>query len=206
MEISELKKGDRVSNLTTGAEGVITEIGFYQVVVDYEASDDDRVRAGIGKWEYPSDFALIGEALRGMSEEAKPNYFVGPQTPTVYFDCDDTLVMWSPSEKSIKEFKLTTVPFQCGGVLSYYYVNPHNVQLLIDYAQRGHSIVVWSGAGVAWAKSVVEGLEIGAYVDAVLSKPHIFVDDVSDPRAWMGKHQYINLKGEPTHPFPEQNR
>lgn len=129
-----------------------------------------------------------------------------PSGPTVFFDCDDTLVMWSPSdvEVSLANADMKKVTFVCNGFEEEAYPNDYNVNLLIKLRKRGHNIVVWSSAGSDWAEAVVKGLSIESYVDVVCNKPMMYVDDKPDPRDWMGKHQYITFTGNVADPHPRQ--
>ena len=56
---------------------------------------------------------------------------------------------------------------------------PHviHIDMLKEHAYRGHTVFVWSAGGPIWARSVVERLDIGKYIDAVLPKPDWFYDD-----------------------------
>lgn len=130
---------------------------------------------------------------------------VTENNPTIFFDCDDTLIMWKPSEEEITNNKLEQVMTKCNGFNAEYYVNHYQVQFLEDLACRGHTIVVWSSAGVNWALACVEALGIEDYVDTVTAKPSLYVDDKPDTSDWMGKHQYISVNGEPVRKFPRQS-
>lgn len=93
----------------------------------------------------------------------------------VYFDCDDTLVMWDNKHKT----ESNTIDFNCYGMT--YKLVPHKVhiQYLKDSKTKNkNTIVVWSAGGWEWAKEVVEKLGIEQYVDAVMAKPIRYVDDL----------------------------
>lgn len=112
--------------------------------------------------------------------------------PTIFFDCDDTLVMWTiPQDYSgdlvtinYDSFKEVCIP------------NKYVIEHLKKMKRRAHNVVVWSAGGGEWAKAVVEGLGLEKYVDATMSKPDYYVDDIEDPREWMGKYGYITLSGK----------
>ena len=127
------------------------------------------------------------------------------QGPTVYFDVDDTLVMWEPSDRQIRELALEPKTFSLGVVSGVYYLNRHNINLLKNYAVRGHEVVVWSNGGADWAECVIKTLGLEDYVAVVSGKPQIYVDDVEDVTQWMGKHQYISLEGKVARPYPQQS-
>jgi FMN phosphatase YigB (HAD superfamily) len=75
-------------------------------------------------------------------------------TPTIYFDIDDTLLMWG-MDKSPKAKK-----FVHHGI-SYFLV-PHkkHIAKLKQHKKEGWKIVVWSHGGEDWAKLVVKKLKL----------------------------------------------
>lgn len=113
--------------------------------------------------------------------------------PTVFFDCDDTLVMWNTPSKTIDASEFVRVT--CRGQGNLLLPHKHNIQLLKQLSSRGHAIVVWSGGGADWAEAVVKALKLEDYVQVVTAKPSYYVDDLEDPKLWMGKHRYISLDG-----------
>jgi len=114
--------------------------------------------------------------------------------PTVYVDVDDTLLMWdSPHDVDKDDVRFVTV--KCRDYTERLLVNPHNVLLLKRLASRGHAIVVWSGGGADWAEAAVEALGLNKYVTAVSGKPQYYIDDLADPKEWIGKHGYFKLDG-----------
>lgn len=125
---------------------------------------------------------------------------------TVFFDVDDTLVMFCPPDEIVKELDLKANTFHCRGKVSKFYINEHNIKLLKDLSVRGHAIVVWSTAGSDWCEAVVKNLELEEYVEVVMGKPAWYIDDKEDPRKWMGTHEYIDLYGKPTVFHPQQAR
>lgn len=93
------------------------------------------------------------------------------ETPA-YFDVDETLIEKRP--KCTRGFGLK---------LNYYgttrYARPikQHVAFLKACKARGCEITVWSANGYAWAKHVVEMLDLNDYVDFVCTKPQFYVDD-----------------------------
>lgn len=93
----------------------------------------------------------------------------------VYYDCDDTLVIWfsqcNPSEK----IDIVNPYFGYNMALK-----PHlrHVELLKEHKARGNTVIVWSAAGYKWAEAVVKALKLESYVDICQSKPTKFVDDL----------------------------
>ena len=115
-----------------------------------------------------------------------------PCGPTAFFDCDDTLVMWSIPQ----DYKGELVTVQCRNFSDTLVPNPHNILLLKKMAARGHSIVVWSGGGADWAEAVVKALELEDFVDVVTSKPQYYIDDIGNAKEWIGKWGYFDLDGK----------
>lgn len=96
---------------------------------------------------------------------------------TVFYDCDDTLVMWkdkaeienNPNVVYIKsDFK---EPFP---VL----VHLDHVEQIKNHKRRGHQVVVWSYGGADYAEDIVKGLKLEEYVDVICCKPDIAYDDL----------------------------
>lgn len=94
---------------------------------------------------------------------------------TVIFDVDDTLVLWG---KPIGE---ETRRFIDPHTKKVEYLKPHDehIQILKQQKGRGYHVTVWSAAGWAWAKTVIDTLGIQDYVDEIRSKPVKVFDDVS---------------------------
>lgn len=94
----------------------------------------------------------------------------------VFFDCDDTLVLWNyPADTPGSDLIWinnygTSVP-----------VMPHkkHIEQLRAHRVRGHQIIVWSAGGWEWAQAVVTMLGLKDCVDAVMSKPAWFYDDLT---------------------------
>lgn len=124
-----------------------------------------------------------------------------PSHTAVFFDCDDTLVMWSPTpEQSEKD----GVDFECPG--SFAMIDgelkpspswktrlvPHkkHIEQLKLHKMRGHTVVVWSAGGWDWAEAVVKTLKLEQYVDLVINKPIWAYDDLP-PSEYMPKSQWM---------------
>lgn len=82
---------------------------------------------------------------------------------TVYFDVDETLILFSPVEGD--EYNFT------------FRISAAHIRALKEHHYRGHKVVVWSAGGAAWAEKVVKDCELEGYVDLCLSKPSWFYDD-----------------------------
>lgn len=91
---------------------------------------------------------------------------------TIFFDVDDTLVMWGIPGKAIQ--------IDCHGTMETVVPNTKHIELLKEYAgKEGYTVVVWSQGGWEWAKAVVEALELEDYVDLAVNKPEFYVDDLN---------------------------
>jgi hydroxymethylpyrimidine pyrophosphatase-like HAD family hydrolase len=117
-----------------------------------------------------------------------------PCGPTVFIDVDDTLVMWNVSEGATD-----IVTIFCRGMENKLQPNQYNIELLKKLACRGHAIVVWSGGGSDWAEAVVYALGLEAYVHVITGKPQYYIDDIANPKEWIGKHGYFTLDGKKIH-------
>ncbi len=111
---------------------------------------------------------------------------------TYYYDVDDTLVMWDNKHKT----DTNTIDFNCHGFLEK--LVPHKAHIAhLKNAKKldKATIIVWSQGGWEWAKQVVEKLELEAYVDAVMTKPQYYIDDLSC-KDFMRTRVYKEFKGE----------
>lgn len=110
----------------------------------------------------------------------------------IYVDVDDTLVIWDWQQYTDNTDDLFYLKADDGCTIA---VLPHkrHIEMIDQFKMRGHTIVVWSQGGWAWAKKVVEALGIESKVDVVMSKPDWYVDDLASS-AFMKKNIYL-------HPF-----
>jgi predicted phosphatase len=94
---------------------------------------------------------------------------------TIFIDVDDTLVMWGIKAKKGQKLIQITDPYSGDQV----YLMPHagHIKVLKDRKARGSCIIVWSAGGYKWAEKVVKALNLEAYVDFVMTKPHMYIDD-----------------------------
>ena len=96
---------------------------------------------------------------------------------TVFFDVDDTLVMWGhENHPDAVTFKDEFDP----NPRSVYSLVPHtrHIEVLKRDHNDGYKVIVWSQAGWQWASTVVEKLELEQYVDIVMTKPDVYYDDI----------------------------
>lgn len=109
-----------------------------------------------------------------------------------YYDCDDTLVMWDNKHKT----ETNTVLFNCHGFAEN--LVPHKGH--IEHLKKAKkfdkaTIIVWSAGGWEWAKTVVETLGLEDYVDAVMTKPSYYIDDLNC-KEFMGTRIYKDFKSD----------
>jgi FMN phosphatase YigB (HAD superfamily) len=100
-----------------------------------------------------------------------------PDVNTIYFDCDDTLVLHRDMVSSeVLEAKGIPIPIHNFG----FWVVPHlpHIEMLKDCKSKGQVVVVWSQGGSDWAEAVVDALGLRDHVDLCVCKPHWFVDDL----------------------------
>ena len=81
--------------------------------------------------------------------------------------------------------------FECRGFQSTCNPIKTNIEELILQKLKGSHIVVWSKGGADWAESVVIGLGLEKYVDAIMTKPDVVYDDLPVEQ-WITKR--INME------------
>jgi len=108
---------------------------------------------------------------------------------TIFFDVDQTLVLWGKIKKKHKVVAIT-----CPHSGEQYYLRPHkgHIKILKDRKSRGSFITVWSAGGFAWAEAVVKALDLTQHVDLIMSKPHAYVDD-KKAEEFMGERIYLGI-------------
>ena len=106
----------------------------------------------------------------------------------MFFDVDNTLVMWGTSE-----IYKTTVDIKDPYTNEYetLIINEAHVKLLKRMKMRDKIIVVWSHGGFKWAEAVVKALELENEVDLVMTKMEDYIDDL-DVDQWATKNIYLN--------------
>jgi len=66
-----------------------------------------------------------------------------------------------------------------------------HLDLIIEWSDRGHFIIVWSHSGPKWAAQVIKALNIEQYVDLIQAKPSRHMDDKTDVPSIVGSRVYI---------------
>lgn len=112
-------------------------------------------------------------------------------TRSVFFDVDDTLVIWDWKSVNPDGIGLLKITNPASGVEVL--VQPHNrhIELMKQFKARGHTVVVWSQGGHEWAEAVCKSLGIELLVDLVMDKPSWYVDDLTSD-AWMKAPIYLD--------------
>ena len=119
-----------------------------------------------------------------IMETIKDDWVKSFYKPTVFFDVDDTLVMWDESLPG------DTVAIECNGHLNHMVINKGNLEELKRHGSRGIDVIVWSKGGHEWAHNVVRALKLEKYVAAVMTKPFCYYDDLQNP---LGERRYYKL-------------
>lgn len=119
---------------------------------------------------------------------------VAPSEITIFFDVDDTLIMWD--ENCTQPFD-GSIRMVCphDGMVTFHRVHERHVGFLKKQKAKGYSVIVWSASGTAWAEAVVKKLGLEDYVDFVMSKPIKWVDDLPNPEHLVGRHIYLDPEG-----------
>lgn len=89
----------------------------------------------------------------------------------VYCDIDDTIILWSPSEEQIRTLGIA---YNGGKIVPNY----PQIEALRKHKLRGHTIILWSAGGWAWAWGVAKVLKLDDIVDFVVEKPRWVYDDL----------------------------
>lgn len=92
----------------------------------------------------------------------------------VYFDCDETLVIWNYPPEAVH----CIMEFDNYGFKEYLVPNYRMMDTLKKNYSQGNHVIVWSQNGYKWAKEVVTKLGLTKYVHLVQSKPEILFDDL----------------------------
>jgi hypothetical protein len=109
----------------------------------------------------------------------------------VYFDVDDSLVMWQWPNEGTNDF-ITLRPWNDDEVKKLA-INTEMVKQLIQHSIRNQTVVVWSAGGWKWAETVVKALGIEKYVTVVIEKPTWVFDDLP-PNKFMPKSRWVGNK------------
>jgi predicted phosphatase len=109
------------------------------------------------------------------------------------FDVDETLVLTDLGDPF--EFRTIKIINPYDSSTQVRRVHKAHVQLLKQMHGRGRMVGVWSGGGVQWVRAVVQALGLEKYVDVIMTKPIVFVDDMP-VETWMNNRVYIKANTE----------
>lgn len=112
-------------------------------------------------------------------------------TRSVFFDVDDTLVMWDWKAHDPEGKGLVAIKDANSGVFEHVLPHFRHIELMKQFKARGHTVYVWSQGGHEWAAEVCRVLGIEHMVDYVLDKPNWYVDDLN-VNAWMKAPIYLD--------------
>lgn len=103
------------------------------------------------------------------------------------FDVDHTLIF--PTDPEVPGIKVQVYD----AVTKKFIImiaNEPMIRLLKEEKHRGSHIKVWSRGGWEWAANVVRALDLVPYVDEVLDKPSVYMDDL-DIGEWLKYRVYL---------------
>lgn len=106
----------------------------------------------------------------------------------VYFDVDDTLIMW----QEVPANTPGALHIKCPSKKRKAWLKPHkrHVAQIKAHKLRGHTVIVWSAGGDTWARLAVESLGLTDFVDLILEKPRWYYDDKA-ANEFMGKRSFL---------------
>ena len=179
--------GDKIKNLYELNTLPLTPIGTILEVTELDQFNSDLfyVKVDSGqKWGYFTKTLGISFEL-----VPKPSMISLDNEFTIMIDIDDTLIMWdSPNhphemmtaEDQIKYNKEDLVHILDPYTKDNWYFRKHNkhIEFLKTCKAQGYQVIVWSGGGAKWAKTVTEALGLQEFVDVTMVKPIKFVDDL----------------------------
>lgn len=113
---------------------------------------------------------------------------------TIHFDCDDTLVCWGENHTQPFEGSVSVICPHDGNIS---YLRPHkrHIRFLKKQVAKGVGVVIWSAAGVGWAKAVTEALELDKLEILVIAKPDKVVDDLPLAKDILPTVIFLNEEG-----------
>lgn len=115
---------------------------------------------------------------------------------TVWFDVDDTLVVYNYPPDKIDETILVAVDNVEHAYQLRLWPHKQHIERLKQFKARGQAVFVWSQGGHEWAAAVIKALNLEEYVDVICCKPMWIFDDLP-ASAWLGARSYIDpITGE----------
>jgi predicted HAD superfamily phosphohydrolase YqeG len=101
----------------------------------------------------------------------------------VFFDVDDTLILWKKPEVDLPSININGKTF---------WIHTEHLRYIRKYHVLGFKIFVWSNSGYKWAEKVMKKLKIDKIVTA-MCKPHRVFDDCKSLDDTM-RHGWIKLR------------
>lgn len=102
-------------------------------------------------------------------------YKILPDRETIYFDVDDTLVVWDVWQGREDEcLTFEKWKYNSNNVVPHY----EHIAKLKQHKEEGDVIVVWTQGGSEWGEAVVKALNLENYVDIIMNKPDAYYDDL----------------------------
>ncbi len=96
-----------------------------------------------------------------------------PDKRVAYIDCDETLISWDPAAGD------QSLLLNCDGFKRYVSPIKVHIELIKEFKAVGWQVVVWSQGGADHAERVIKLLCMEDYVDLIVSKPQVYVDDLA---------------------------
>ena len=96
-------------------------------------------------------------------------------------DVDCTLIDYKIDDKDPR--LLIEVGLVPGKEIKVFPILEH-IQMLKNMKASQAYILIWSGSGYAWAKHIIDKLQLNDYVDLIMSKPSWYIDD-TPAEEWM---------------------
>jgi len=114
-----------------------------------------------------------------------------PRNQIVYFDVDDTLIIWIENTHPDAE-EAIVINDSAGSTLTL--PIKENIEKLKAHFALGDTIVVWTQGGAEWAEAVVKAYGLESFVHLCLGKPELAYDDLA-PNEWM-LEKWVLAEGE----------
>lgn len=111
-----------------------------------------------------------------------------PKHGAVYFDVDDTLVMWGRAGKCNPDDLVWVQETGPRGERVGLLPHKSHIAQLKKFGESGNwTVVVWSQGGGDWANAVIEALGLQNFVDVCLTKPVLYYDDLNS-------HEFMTMR------------
>lgn len=109
----------------------------------------------------------------------------------ICFDVDDTLIVYTKPKHQTEEDAIEIYDPRCEHKIKVWKHNSH-IKFMKQQRSRGRLVIVWSHSGYKWAQTVIENLDLNAYVDYTMTKPSAVVDDATTIGGIVTSVLYLN--------------